>query len=128
MQAISVRCPYLDHMDKPVKPPLLRCRPARLVATLVPAAIVAQVLIDALMGSSAEYFNAAHLLQAMGGFLVDGGLDDGPRFMLGQEHLSDLAALGLGTVLLLVVPTFVLAAVIFPISSVMRRKGATPCD
>lgn len=126
MQALLPHRTYVSGMNTTLQ--LLRCRPTRLIARLVPVAITIQVLIDVLMGSGAEYFNAAHFLSALADFVTGGGLHDAPRFVVGQENLSDVSALGLGTALLLVVPTVALMVIILPISWLMRRKGAAPCN
>ena len=97
-------------------------RPGPLVLRLLPVGIGVQLIIDWLMGSSAEYFNAAHLLQAWAGVVAGGEIPHDVTFLIGQESLGGPVSLGIGTVVFFAQPALLLAAIIFPASALRRRR------
>ena len=97
-------------------------RPGALVLRLLPIAIAVQLIVDWLMGSSAEYFNAAHLLEAWGSALSSGEIPPDVTFLVGQESLGGQLSLTIATVIFFVQPTVILSAIIYPISMLRARR------
>jgi hypothetical protein len=94
-------------------------RRARLVVGLLPVAIAVMIGVDTVLGDSAEYFNAASLLEAWGGVLSGHGVN-GETFLVGQERLGDALSLGIGSTLLVVEPAVVLVGLVYGGSAVAR--------
>lgn len=74
-------------------------------------------------GESAEYFNAAHLLQTWGDVLTGGSLDDLPSFIGIRDDVATPAALMAGTVMLFLQPAVIIGLFVLPISWFLRRSG-----
>lgn len=94
-----------------------------LVLRLLPLGVAAMVAVDAVLGESAEYFNATKLLQAWGSVARGHGLG-GNTFVFGQEQMSDAAALAAGSALFVLEPALVLAALVYGGSAVARLVRA----
>jgi hypothetical protein len=93
-------------------------RPARTVLVLLPVGVAVMVAVDALLGPSAEYFNALGLLKAWGGVVRGHGVQH--HFLAGQDRLGDAASMGLGTVLFVVEPALVLSVLVLGTSALAR--------
>lgn len=96
--------------------------PIKVVVALLPLGIVAMVLIDLALGATAEYFNAAHLIEAWAQVIGGGSVFDAPQFVMNQVNLGAAPSLLLGTALLIVEPGVALAALILPASWIARRR------
>lgn len=98
--------------------------PWRVVARLLPIGIALLIAVDFALGEVAEYFNAAHLMEAWAEVVSGGSLAGAPEFIANQEVLGAPLALALGTGLLIVEPAAVLALAILPLSFLARRRSA----
>lgn len=96
----------------------------RIVLRLLPAGIAAMLVIDRMLGDSAEYFHALRLVEAWGQVLTDGGIDLGHEFIAGQGTLGNGVALAIGTTLFIVEPAVGLALLVGPAVWISRRVQA----
>ena len=96
--------------------------PGRVLLMLIPVGIAVMVIIDMMLGATAEYYNATHWLQAVGNVITGGAVSDGPAFIMNQDGLGSVAAMLLGMVLLVLEPAAVLAAIVYPASFLARRR------
>lgn len=98
-----------------------------LALRLLPLGMAATVAVDLVLGESAEYFNAASLLRAIGSAARGRGTG-GHTFLVGQEHLGDGPAILLGTLAWVVEPAIVLLVIVHGLSAlrqaISQRNGA----
>jgi len=99
----------------------LRDHPGSVVLWLLPFGIAIQLTIDWVLGLSAEFFNAAYLLQAWGHLITSGTIPGGLQFITGQSALGVGPALAVGTTVFFVQPAIVLAVIIYPASRAIAR-------
>ncbi len=98
-------------------PELARARPFALGLAVGLVYLLAQTAVDAALGATAEYFNAWHLMRALGAWLGGAG-GEGPAFLMHQERLGGFA-LPVGLALLGVQPLLVATGVV----ALLRRLG-----
>ena len=102
----------------------LRDRPWMVVAMLLPAGIAAQITIDWMLGEVAEYYNAFGLVEAWGQILSDGRLEAGHEFMIGQASLGTPLSMLIGSIVLVLEPGIVIAALVFSARWIATRFGS----
>lgn len=98
--------------------------PWQTVLRLLPLGVAAVLTVDAALGTTAEYYNATHLIRAWLAILSGGSAADAPAFLLNQADLGDPLAMAIGSVLLILEPALVLALVVLPASFLARRPAA----